>query len=93
MTLLMMKCLFEYNSEDTVTYVAKQLQENGDFSNRIKLQQCQVPSSDCKAIVYFLKLFKSLESVDQRHNAIGECARNELGKLIETGALRHLNLE
>lgn len=87
------KCLFEYNSEDTVTYVAKQLQENGDFSNRIKLQQCQVPSSDCKATVYFLKLFKSLESVAQRHNAIGECARNELGKLIETGALRHLNLE
>lgn len=93
MTLLMMKCLFEYNSEDTVTYVAKQLQENGYFSNRINLQQCQVPSSDCKAIVYFLKLFKSLESVDQRHNAIGECARNELSKLIETGALRHLNLE
>ena len=61
------KCLFEYNSEDIVTYVAKQLQENGDFSNRINLQQCQVPSSDCKAIVYFLKLFKSLESVDQRH--------------------------
>ena len=92
MALLMIKCFHEYNDDDTIKKVAQQLQHNSGFSSKINLQQCQVTSADCKAIVCFLKHFDSLESVDLSNNSIGEDGVKELAKLVETGGPKKLNL-
>ncbi|XP_078366150.1 uncharacterized protein LOC144650367 [Oculina patagonica] len=58
--LLMMKCLYEYNSETIVKKAAHKLQKNREFKNKIDLsritnQTYQVSPFDCTAIVYFIK--------------------------------------
>ena len=57
MALLMMKCLYEYNDEDTVKQAASRLQSSITFDNRINidLKFLQVNDLDCAAIVYLIK--------------------------------------
>ena len=57
MALLMMKCLYEYNDEDTVKQAASTLQSSITFDNRINidLHFLQVNDLDCAAIVYLIK--------------------------------------
>ena len=57
MALLMMKCLYEYNDEDTVKQAASILQSSITFDNRINinLNFLQVNDLDCAAIVYLIK--------------------------------------
>ena len=55
--LLMMKCLYEYNDEDTVKQAASMLQRSIIFDNRINidLKFLKVNDLDCAAIVYLIK--------------------------------------
>ena len=57
MALLMMKCLYEYNDEDTVKQAASKIQSSIIFDNRINidLHFLQVNDLDCAAIVYLIK--------------------------------------
>ena len=57
MALLMMKCLYEYNDEDTVKQAASKMQSSITFDNRINidLHFLQVNDLDCAAIVYLIK--------------------------------------
>ena len=55
MALLMMKCLYEYNDEDTVKQAASEMQSSITFDNKIDLHYCHVKALDCAAIVYLIK--------------------------------------
>ena len=57
MALLMMKCLYEYNDEDTVKQAASKMQSSITFDNRINidLHFLLVNDLDCAAIVYLIK--------------------------------------
>ncbi|XP_066017143.1 NACHT, LRR and PYD domains-containing protein 12-like [Pocillopora verrucosa] len=57
MALLMMKCLHEYNDEDTVKQAASEIQSSTTFYGRISIKLCflQFNDLDCAAIVYLIK--------------------------------------
>ena len=90
--LLIMKCLYEYDSEATVEEAASKLQENSGFNKKVNFGKCHLTSGDCNAIVYFLKHLNLLESVDLSDNSIGSRGCKELAKLVETGGPKHLCL-
>lgn len=94
LALLMMKCLYEYNDEDTVKRAASELQSNSRFNKEINLKNCRVKPADCAAIVYFLNHLKLLQySVDLSDNFIsgsGPC--KELGELLRSGGPTKLDL-
>ena len=54
-TLLMLKCLYEYNNEIIAKKAASELHENIKFSNEIDLSSVRVTPVECAAIAYFVK--------------------------------------
>ena len=55
MVFLMMKCLHEYNDENTAKQAACEIQHSEKFDNKIDLWQCNITGPDCAAIVYLIK--------------------------------------
>ena len=93
MTLLMMKCLYEYNDDATVMRAASELQRNNKFQKAIELSWCQVTPVECIAIAYLLKQFKSLEyMLDLSGNSIADGGCRELAKLLKEGGPMELNI-
>lgn len=86
MSLLMIKCLYEYDDEITVKRAASELERNSKFPGKIRLWNCQATPVDCTAIVYFLKQIKSVEyKLDLTGNFIAEGGCKELAKLLVEG--------
>ena len=84
--LLMMKCLYEYNDEDTVKRAAFELQRKNNFEKTIRLFDSQITPTDCAAIVYFLKHIDSIDyTLDLCSNFIGDGGCKELAKLLSEG--------
>ena len=54
-TLLMLKCLHEYNNDATVKKAASDLEQKQTFKNEIDFSHCHVTPLDCIAIAYFVK--------------------------------------
>jgi len=55
LSLLMLKCLHEYNNNNTVKNAASELEKNSKFTNEITLFCCQVTPVECAAIAFFVK--------------------------------------
>ena len=73
-TLLMLKCLYEYNDETTVKEAASELElpMNHMFINDMNFSRCQVTPVECTAIVYFVKNLKMRTKLDLCLNSIGD---------------------
>lgn len=93
MSLLMTKCLYEYNDDATVKSAASQLQRNGRFRNFFKWWNCQMTPVDCTAIVYFLRNIEQVNySLYLGANSLGEGGCKELVKLLIEGGPVKLDL-
>ncbi|XP_078357674.1 uncharacterized protein LOC144642569 isoform X1 [Oculina patagonica] len=95
MVLLMMKCLYEYNNENTMEKAASELQKDSKVCNRIDLSACQVTTTDFTAIVYFLKHLHKDFALDLSDNQITDQGVSHLCDAVkdENCNLTKLDLE
>ena len=69
--LLMMKCLYEYNDEDTVKQAASKIQRSITSEKTIiNLWDCKVTAPDCAAILFFIKHLHRNNVLHLGHNHI-----------------------
>ena len=71
-TLLLMRCLHEYNDEAVVEKAASELQKDCNFSNRIDLSFCGVTPADCIAIAFFIKHLHKCTALNFASNSIAD---------------------
>ena len=85
-TLLMLKCLHEYNNDTTVKKAASDLEQKHTFKNEIHLVLCHVTPLDCIAIAYFVKHLVKPTLLDLSRNSTTDQGVSHL-----CDALKHVN--